>query len=263
MSICYYIPVKDELEYLEKSLPNLFTNVGANDMILISIDKDKTPISVRNYLSTFENKKDIAWFREDGVNPPLKIVEFEWCDDFSELKNLAFQYTDKEWIFQLDADENLTKTLIQQINQFLETAKDDGWDVIMIPSINTYSDLEDYPNFIEDNYLHFEFNERGWMHWPEYCLRIYRNLDYIRWVGEIHESIQGCKAHLQIEPSEDYAIIHEKSISKQLISDEYYNTFEHHRNLHQQNLENRKRVVEAKLESIRFNSEQGFEEEYI
>ena len=158
MSICYYIPVKDELEYLEKSLPNLFTNVGANDMILISIDKDKTPISVRNYLSTFENKKDIAWFREDGVNPPLKIVEFEWCDDFSELKNLAFQYTDKEWIFQLDADENLTKTLIQQINQFLETAKYVGWDGIMIPRINTYSDLEDYPNFIEDTYLHFEFN---------------------------------------------------------------------------------------------------------
>ncbi len=111
----------------------------------------------------------------------------------------------------------------------------------------------------EDNYLHFAFNDRGWMHWPEYCLRIYRNLDYIRWVGEIHESIQGCKAHLQIEPSEDYAIIHEKSISKQIISDEYYNTFEHHRNLHNQNLENRKRVVEAKLESIRFNSEQGFE----
>ena len=48
MSICYYIPVKDELEYLEKSIPNLFTNVGEDDMILISIDKDKTPISVRN-----------------------------------------------------------------------------------------------------------------------------------------------------------------------------------------------------------------------
>ena len=118
---------------------------------------------------------------------------------------------------------------------------------------------EDYPDFIEDNYLHFAFNDRGWMHWPEYCLRIYRNLDYIRWVGEIHESIQGCKAHLQIEPSEEYAILHEKSISKQLISDEYYNTFEHHRNLHQKNLENRKRIVEAKLESIRFNSEQGLE----
>ena len=54
MSICYYIPVKDELEYLEKSIPNLFTNVGEDDMILISIDKDKTPISVRNYLSTFD-----------------------------------------------------------------------------------------------------------------------------------------------------------------------------------------------------------------
>ena len=170
MSICYYIPVKDELEYLEKSIPNLFTNVGEDDMILISIDKDKTPISVRNYLSTFEDEKDIAWFREDGVYPIMKIVEFEWCDDFSALKNLAFEYTDKEWIFQLDADENLTETLIQQINPFLETAKGEGWDGIMIPRINTYSDLEDYPDFIEDNYLHFAFNDRGWMHWPEYCL---------------------------------------------------------------------------------------------
>ena len=51
-------------------------------MILISIDKDKTPISVRNYLSTFEDKKDIEWFREDGVYPTIKIVEFEWCHDF-------------------------------------------------------------------------------------------------------------------------------------------------------------------------------------
>ena len=43
MSICYYIPVKDELEYLEKSIPNLFTNVGEDDMILILLIRIRPP----------------------------------------------------------------------------------------------------------------------------------------------------------------------------------------------------------------------------
>ena len=247
MKISYAILTHNEGKYIEQLIPFLIENKRKEDEIVVVDDFSTEELTI-NILKKYKDD--------------IKIYYREFDGDHTQ-KNYLNSKCSGDWIFQLDADENLTKTLIQQINQFLETAKDDGWDGIMIPRINTYSDLEDYPNFIEDNYLHFEFNERGWMHWPEYCLRIYRNLDYIRWVGEIHESIQGCKAHLQIEPSEDYAIIHEKSISKQLISDEYYNTFEHHRNLHQQTLENRKRVVEAKLESIRFNSEQGFEEEYI
>ena len=98
MSICYYIPVKDELEYLEKSIPNLFTNVGEDDMILISIDKDKTPISVRNYLSTFEDEPDtygdIKNSFHQNENIELKITPIQ-RPKLSKIKYVATDYTTK------------------------------------------------------------------------------------------------------------------------------------------------------------------------
>ena len=92
----------------------------------------------------------------------------------------------------------------------------------------------------------FRVNEDGWFYWPEYQLRIYRNLDHIRYMGEIHESLEGLNTVMTIEPSKTYAIIHEKTIAKQLKSDKYYENFEHHRRLHSENIHQRKTIVEAR-----------------
>jgi len=230
MTICYYIPIKDELEYIKKSIPNIMENMSEGDEILVSVDSVNTPQIIHDYLDNFNINK----------------VVFEWVDDFSELKNLAFNHTSKDWIFLLDADENISPTFIKDLNKFLDELQEQNWEGVLVPRINTYTDLEDYPTYIEDNYLQHSVNEDGWFYWPEYQLRIYRNLDHIRYMGEIHESLEGLNTVMTLEPSKTYAIIHEKTIAKQLKSDKYYENFEHHRRLHSENIHQRKTIVEAR-----------------
>ena len=229
MTICYYIPIKDELEYIKKSIPNILENMKDTDEILVSVDSVKTPQVIHDYL----NKLNIN-----------KVV-FEWVDDFSELKNLAFSHTSKDWIFLLDADENISPTFINDLNNFLEELQEQHWEGVLVPRINTYTDLEDYPTYIEDNYLQHSVNKEGWFFWPEYQLRIYRNLDHIRYLGKIHESLEGLTKVMTLEPSKTYAIIHEKTIAKQLKSDKYYENFDEHRRLHSENIRQRKTIVDA------------------
>lgn len=246
MSICYYLPIKDELEYIQKSIPNILKHMGEGDELLISLDIIKTPQSVRDYLSTYKDEYGEGWFREEEGYPHIKVVEFEWCDDFSELKNLPFTHSEKEWIFQLDADENLPPTLLKSLRGFLEDMREQGFDSVLVPRINTYTDLDDHPNFLADNYLLGVTNEKGWVHWPEHQLRIYRNLNYVRWMGDIHESIQGVRQTYMIHPDESFAIIHEKTIVKQEESDKYYQTFERHNEIHTANIKARKEEWESR-----------------
>ncbi len=48
--------------------------------------------------------KDIA----AGSGDKVKVYDFEWCDDFSAARNFANSKATKDWIFSVDADEDVT-----------------------------------------------------------------------------------------------------------------------------------------------------------
>ncbi len=51
----------------------------------------------------------------------------------------------------MDADENISPTFINDLNNFLEELQEQHWEGVLVTRINTYTDLEDYPTYIEDN----------------------------------------------------------------------------------------------------------------
>ena len=60
--------------------------------------------------------------------------------------------------------------------------------------------------FIKNHELQYSFNKKGWLDWPDYCGRIYRNEEEIRWEGRIHEGISGWKESVQLPAEEEYSM---------------------------------------------------------
>ena len=97
-----------------------------------------------------------------------KVIETEWQDDFSAPRNLAIDSATGDWIIFIDADEFFVKP--DKVRAAVEKLSNtDGIFVMRI-------DID------EDNNYH-EIN-RDWY------LRAFRNVDYLRYRGMIHENVE-------------------------------------------------------------------------
>jgi hypothetical protein len=67
-------------------------------------------------------------------------------------------------------------------------------------------------------------NENGWVNWPDYQWRIYKNTPDIKWKNKVHEVIEGYKTMAQLPAYEDLALYHPKTIQRQEKQNSYYNT---------------------------------------
>jgi len=94
-------------------------------------------------------------------------------------------------------------------------------DLVGIPRINLFTDLTEekarsmYTGFRPQMFLWDEpKNEFGWHCWPDYQMRLYKNVDSIRWGGGVHGGVVGENmAHLPADPS--IALVHIKSVEHQ------------------------------------------------
>ena len=89
------IIVKDEEKHISNCLKNL---VPAVDEIII-VDT-----------GCIDNTIKIA-----GTFPNVKIIKFDWCDDFSAARNAALPYIKSDWVIWIDADEYLYEEDIENI----------------------------------------------------------------------------------------------------------------------------------------------------
>lgn len=49
--------------------------------------------------------------------PDIKIINFEWCDDFAAARNAALPYITSDWVLWIDADEYLYKEDIEAVKE--------------------------------------------------------------------------------------------------------------------------------------------------
>ena len=101
-----------------------------------------------------------------------KVIETTWEDDFSKPRNMAIDTATGDWIIFLDADEFFA--FPEKVRPAIKKLSKN--DSIMIPRIN----------IDEDN------NNREISH--DWCLRIFRNVDYLRYRGIIHENVADIKS---------------------------------------------------------------------
>jgi hypothetical protein len=70
----------------------------------------------------------------------------------------------------------------------------------------------------------WQLNDRGWVNWPDYQWRIWKNIPEIKWVNKVHERLEGFKTYAPLPADEQFALQHPKSINKQIRQNAYYDT---------------------------------------
>ena len=66
-------------------------------------------------------------------------------------------------------------------------------------------------------------NQEGWVNYPDYQQRIFKNMDGIKWVNKVHERIIGARTAICPLPK-GYDLIHPKTIERQEKQNNFYNT---------------------------------------
>ena len=110
--------------------------------------------------------------------------------DYAGQKNHLTRMCKGEYIFNMDADELPHKYLIQNIKSIL--ASNTTIDLYYVPRVNTVEGLtQDHIDKWKWN-----VNEKGWINFPDWQGRIWRNRPNIRWEKPVHEMLVGFKEYV-------------------------------------------------------------------
>jgi len=204
MKISYAITVCNELEEVKRLVNFLLSNKREQDEIVILFDSKGTK-EVWNYL--LETEEKLTFLHKDQFN-----------DDFSKWKNLLTKLCTGDFIFQIDADEIPCTPIIESLPFILESNPE--LDVLLVPRVNTVEGLTQ--EHIQK--WGWNVNSEGWVNWPDYQWRIYRNTSKIQWVNKVHERLEGFKTYTTLPMEEDYSLYHPKTIDRQEKQNRYYDT---------------------------------------
>jgi len=204
MKISYAITVCNELEEVKRLVNFLRSNKRKQDEIVILFDKQNGTQEVRQYVADLPRS--------------IKVARDTFKGHFADWKNLLTSFCKGDYIFQIDADELPNEELINNLPYILEVNPE--LDVLLVPRVNTVEGLtQDHINKWGWN-----VNKEGWVNWPDFQWRIYRNSPDVKWVNKVHERLEGFKAYTTLPMEEDYSLYHPKTIERQEKQNNYYDT---------------------------------------
>ena len=93
-------------------------------------------------------------------------------------------------------------------------------DVIQIPRINTVEGLTQQ----HIDKWGWRVNNEGWVNFPDYQWRVYKNDGSIKWKNKVHEVLEGYKTISQLPSDKPWCLEHPKTIKRQEKQNEYYDT---------------------------------------
>jgi hypothetical protein len=207
MTISYAVTVCNEIEEVKRLLDILFKNISENDEIVVLVDtKNGTP-EVENYISSLTGTPNFKWA---GVL---------FNNDFASFKNKLKSLCTKDYIFQIDADEIISEFMMEILPQVLDA--NPGLECASVPRINTVEGLTQE----HINKWRWNVNEKGWVNFPDFQMRILKNVDKIKWENKVHEIIVGFTAHAFLPyDKEEWCLQHPKTIERQEKQNNFYNT---------------------------------------
>ena len=202
ITISYAILACDESVELEKLLPFLKQHKQKDDEIVVMLDDE-------NYTAMVD---EVAGKYADRVSY-RKLNK-----DFASQKNALTDLCEGDYIFNIDADEIPHENLITNLHYLIETNPE--VDVLYVPRVNTVEGLT------QEHISKWRWNvsEKGWVNWPDWQMRIYRNTRKIEWKNKVHEVLKGYKAYAPLPQEEEWSIYHHKEISRQERQNEFYDT---------------------------------------
>jgi len=203
MRISYAITVYNEIEEIKRLLSFLLQHKREEDEIVVLMD-GKGPDEIWEYLKSIG--KDSILIHKDKFN-----------NDFSEWKNQLNSLCSGDYIFNIDADEILSENLIKYIPEIIEQ----NFEVLVyaVPRINTVEGITQ--EHIQK--WRWNVNEKGWVNYPDYQLRIYKNDPGIYWQGKVHERLNVWEEAWPLPADGDnWALFHPKTIERQEKQNQLY-----------------------------------------
>ena len=206
MKISYAITVCNEYKEIQKLISTLMLNMGQEDEVIVLFDKKSGTAEVWKYLRDLE--------AEDCI----KLESKSFDNHFADWKNYLTSMCSGDYIFQIDADEYPSDTLIDNIHQIITENTDN--EVYYVPRVNTVEGLT------EEHISKWKWNvnEKGWVNWPDYQMRIWKNKPEISWKNKVHEVLQGHQRFSALPAMEELALYHPKEIKRQEKQNKYYDT---------------------------------------
>jgi glycosyltransferase involved in cell wall biosynthesis len=201
LKISYGITVHNEAEELKRLLDILTNKIDKEDEIVICIDGDDEKVEsvVGEYLS--ENKAVVYKRKLDG--------------DFASQKNSVIENSKGDYVFHIDADEYPSDGLLEYVKPILEA---NDIDLIWVPRVNTVDGITE--QHIQQ--WGWRVSEAGWVNYPDYQSRIFKNSPEIRWKSKVHERIHGAQTFSHLPPNETLSLYHPKTIDKQEEQNNFY-----------------------------------------
>ena len=118
------------------------------------------------------------------------------------------------------ADELFKKEFIKLLPSILESNKE--IELFYVPRINTVKGLTQ--EHIDK--WRWNVNEKGWVNFPDYQMRLFKNDPKIKWEGLLHSKITGFTSYVTLPLDELYCMIHPKEISRQEEQNNLYDRIE-------------------------------------
>ena len=205
MQISYGITVHNEADELNKLLEILVHKTDKEDEIVICVDGDDD--AVRFVLD--------SWTQQYAHVKMIKVYQRKLDKDFASHKNSVIENSSGDYIFHIDADEYPHEILLSQLKDILQINE---VDLIWIPRVNTVD------GFTQEDVQRWGWrvSEQGWINYPDYQARVFKNKKEIRWTRPLHEYITGCKTYSHLPPQEELSLYHPKTKQKQEQQNKFY-----------------------------------------
>lgn len=207
IKISFAIPVCNEHEELDRLIGQLVEHREEQDEIIVLCDAENTTNEVYEVLTKY---------RESTEN--MRHFTHSLSGDFATHKNFLNNQCTGDWIFQLDADEYLTETFLINLHNIVES--NDEIDAIWVPRINTVEGLTD----ADIAKWGWNVNDDGWVNYPDYQCRLYKNSESIKWHKKVHEQLVGHSVSSFFPTIEKFSILHPKKIDRQRKQNAFYET---------------------------------------
>ena len=195
MKISYSILTHNETNSLEELLKFLIKRKQPEDEIVI-LDDYSDDEKTKAILDFYVSAHDIVFEQRNLLG------------DFASQKNYLKGMCSGDYSFNLDADELVTHWFMKDIHELLEGNE---VDLIYVPRINTVEGLTEQ----HIKAWHWQVNEKGWVNYPDWQGRIFRNRPNIRWEKPVHEQLTGFQTYAHLPMEQKYSIVHPKTIEKQ------------------------------------------------
>lgn len=215
MKISYLITCKNEtlelLELVEKLKTHLEFNAPDDEVVI---------------LDDFSDNPDTIKTLDKARTYGFSVVQHALNRNFSEHKNYGSKRCVGDYIVQLDADEYLWPSFLENMKELLKS--NPSVELYRVPRVNivrgaTVQDAMQWgwnlgiiPEYFGDLPI------VNWNH-GDYQSRIYKNSLKIQWHKPLHETISGAEYVSQLPKEVEWSIIHDKTIQRQQAQNMFYN----------------------------------------